>query len=171
LQAPATQLLAVMPQLVHAAPPVPHADEVVGVVHVDPEQQPVEHVDELHPLQTPPAHVPAPQFEHTPPPDPQVPAVLPGWQALPKQHPVAHELALQMHVPPEQTWPDEQAAPPPQVHVPVPEQPSAWAPQLTHAEPLVPQEEDDVVVMHVGPAQQPVGHDAGSQTHAPPEHI
>jgi hypothetical protein len=72
VQTPAAeQPLAVMPQLVQAAPFVPHADADVGVVQVDPEQQPVAQVAELHPVQTPPEHVPGRQFEHTPPPDPQ----------------------------------------------------------------------------------------------------
>jgi hypothetical protein len=44
----------------------------------------------------------------------------------------------------------------------------ASGPQFTHAEPPVPQEEDDLVVMQVAPEQHPLGHDAGSQTHAPP---
>ena len=80
VQTPAAeQPLAVMPQLVQAAPFVPHADADVSVVQVDPEQQPVGQVAELHPVQTPPEHVPGRQLVHAAPPDPQTPGVLPGW--------------------------------------------------------------------------------------------
>jgi hypothetical protein len=163
----------VMPQLLHAAPSVPHAEDV-GVVHVDPEQQPDGQVPEPHPLQTPPVQVSGlGQLEHMPPPDPQSPGVLPGWHCpMESQHPEGHEVELQTHLAPEQTWPVEQAVPPPHVHFPVAEQPSAVLPQLTQTEAPIPQAEADGTVHvepGVDPEQQPLGHDPGSQRHTPPE--
>ena len=78
LQEPPTQLSALMPQLVQAPPPVPHAEGVGGDVQVDPEQQPTGQLDELHPVHTPPEHDPGLQSEHVAPPVPQSPGVLPG---------------------------------------------------------------------------------------------
>ena len=43
-------------------------------------------------------------------------------------------------------------------------------PQLTHAAPPVPQAAVVGGAVHVDPEQQPLGHDAASQTQWPPEH-
>jgi len=171
LQTPPGQLSAVMPQLVHAAPFVPHADAVGGEVHVDPEQQPEAQVPEPHPLHTPPVHVSGlGQLEQAAPPVPQSIVELPGWH-LPEesQHPVGHELALQTQVPPEQTWPVAHAAPPPHLHCPPTVQVSAVLPQLTHDAPATPQEATVGGLVQLDPVQQPSGHDVELQTHSPPE--
>jgi len=165
----------VMPQLLQPAPSVPHAVDV-GDVQVDPEQQPDGQVPEPHPLQTPPVQVSGlGQLEHMPPPDPQSLGMLPGWHCpMESQHPVGHELGLQMQLPPEQTWPVEQALPPPHVQVPVDEQPSAVLPQSTQTEAPIPHEVTDGarhVEPGVDPEQQPVGHEVGLQRHTPPEQI
>jgi hypothetical protein len=160
-----------VPQFVHAAPFVPQAAAVGGEVHVEPEQQPDGQVVDVHPVQTPPEHVPGLQLAHMAPPVPHSLLAFPGSHTFPWQQPVHPEVALQTHAPPEQIWPVEQAAPPPHVHVPVAEQPSPVLPQLTHADPLAPQFEPDVGVTQAPPAQQPLGHDVESQTHAPPWQI
>ncbi len=104
-----------------------------------------------------------------PPFAPQAAVVVPGWQVVPWQQPVGQDVASQMHLPPEHTWPLPQAFPPPQVQLPLAEQPSPVVPQLAQVAPCVPHAVADGVV-HVLPEQQPVGHDAASQTHWPPEH-
>jgi len=168
LHTPPTQLSAVRPQLVQAAPPVPHAEEFGGDVQVDPEQQPDGQVVEPHPLHTPPEHVSGLGQElQVAPPEPQSPTVLPGWHLLLlSQHPEGHELELQTHLPPEQTCPDAHALPPPHVHAPPGEHPSAALPQSTQDEPLAPHEVT-VGTAQLDPEQQPVEHDAESQMHAP----
>ncbi len=96
--------------------------------------------------------------------------MLPGSHVVPPwQQPVGQDAASQMHLPPEHTWPLPHAAPPPQVQLPLVEQPSPVVPQLAHVAPFVPHAIADGVV-HVVPEQQPVGQDAESQTHFPPEH-
>jgi hypothetical protein len=96
--------------------------------------------------------------------------VSPGWHVVPPwQQPVGHEVASQMHLPPEHTWPLPHAAAPPHVQAPLVEQPSPVVPQSVHMPPAVPHAMAEGVV-HVVPVQQPVGHDAMSHTHLPPEH-
>ncbi len=106
---------------------------------------------------------------HVPPLPPHAPVVLPGWHVLPWQHPVEHEAASQMHLPLEHTCPLPHAVLPPQVQAPVTEQPSPVVPQFVHIAPPVPQAIAEGVV-HVVPEQQPLGHDAASQTQLPPLH-
>jgi len=172
LHPPARQPSAWMPQFVHAPPPVPHAEGVGGDVQVDPEQQPEEQFDELHPLQAPALHVCGlGHIAHAAPPEPQSPGVLPGSHLLlASQHPIGHELAVHLQLPPEHAWPGAQAPPAPHVQVPAAEQPSAVLPQLTHAPPLVPHADVVGGVVQVDPEQQPLGHDPESQTHTPPLH-
>ena len=155
---------------VHAAPSIPqvmNADRA----HVEPEQQPVAQLVDVHPLQVPEdvqvcglGH-----DSHVPPPLPQALVVSPFWHTpLASQQPVGHEVASQTHLPLEHTCPAAQAAPPPQVHLPALEQESAVMPQATHADPSGPHAET-LGAAHVVPAQQPPGHDDALQTHAPPE--
>jgi hypothetical protein len=80
---------------------------------------------------------------------------------------VGHDVTLQTQAPFEQISPAPHAAPPPQVHAPDAEQPSAVVPQVLHVAPSVPQVEA-VGGWQSVPVQQPVGHEAASQTHAPP---
>jgi hypothetical protein len=82
-QLPPTHWFAVMPQFWHAAPFVPHAEGVGGEVQVGPEQHPDGQVAELHPVQTPPEHVPGLQFAHSAPPVPQALLPFPPWQTFP----------------------------------------------------------------------------------------
>lgn len=106
---------------------------------------------------------------HAPPLAPHAAVVLPGWHVLPWQQPVGHEAASQTHLPLEHACPLPQAVLPPQVQAPLAEQPSPVVPQLVHVAPLVPQAIADGVV-HVVPEQQPLAHEAASQTHLPPAH-
>ena len=105
------------------------------------------------------------QSTHWMPPVPQVvvPEVL---QVLPLQQPVEHELASQMHWPPEQRCPEPQCWPLP-VHPQVPEKQVSplVAEQSTHAAPLAPQALLPEV-WQAPPLQQPV-QELESQTHAP----
>jgi hypothetical protein len=165
----------VEPQAVHDAPPVPQV-LVEAASQWTPEQQPFGHDVASHthapfeqccpvPHAAPPphAHVPPlpqpsplePQLVHAPPSVPHAPA--PGvTHVVPEQHPVGHELALHTQAPPTQACPVPQAALPPQVHVPLDEQPSALAPHAMQAPPLAPQAVAEGVT-HVVPEQHPFG--------------
>jgi hypothetical protein len=170
VQAPvAEQPSAVMPQLLHVAPPVPQA-AAEGMVQVVPEQQPPGQLAALQPLHAPMLQVwPVGHIVQLPPAAPHALGSVPGWHVLPWQHPFGHDVASQAHVPPEQTCPLAHAVPPPHVQAPLAEQPSAVEPQLTHAAPAAPHALVAVPGRHALPWQHPVGHDAGSQTHLPPE--
>jgi hypothetical protein len=110
-----------MPQLVHAAPPVPHSEPVVGVTHVVPLQQPLGHEVALHtqapPEQTCPAphsgplpHMQTPLDEHVLATEPQATQALPPMphnetrggdtHVAPEQHPVGQDAASHTQVPP-----------------------------------------------------------------------
>jgi hypothetical protein len=87
-------------QLVHAAPPLPHAVFEVPATHVVPEQHPLGHVDALQGGGA--AHawfvhtsLEAVQFWHAVPPDPQAVGCVPMTQTLPEQQPDAHVDGLQ----------------------------------------------------------------------------
>jgi hypothetical protein len=119
---------------------------VTELAHMPPEQvRPAVQAAPPPHVQAPAAEQPsavAPQVTHDAPPAPQAAEAVPGWQRVPSQQPPPHcpgPEQLLAHMPPEQTLPIEQAAAPPHVQVPVAEQPSALLPQLTHAEPPVPQ--------------------------------
>jgi hypothetical protein len=84
---------------VHAAPPVPQV-EIDGVLHVEPEQQPVGHVVE-QPVQTPALQLlPPPHAAHAAPPEPHATSLLPGSQMLPAQHPLGQLVPLHTQAPP-----------------------------------------------------------------------
>jgi len=54
-----------------------------------------------------------------PPSGPQVACEVPGtWHTLPWQQPVVHEVASQMHMPPEQRWPAAHGALVPHMQLP-----------------------------------------------------
>ncbi len=109
--------------VVHIAAPVPHADTLGVAVQTLPVQHPEPHEFASHvqtrlthscpgPHAAPAPHVQAPAIEHPSPVDPHVPHMVPAGahavaevsvQTLPAQHPDGHEVALQLHVPPEQT--------------------------------------------------------------------
>jgi hypothetical protein len=88
-----------------ATAPTPHVMNADGW-HVEPEQQPIAQLVDVHPLQAPPGvqvcglgH-----DSHAPPPLPQSLVVLPFWQTpLASQQPVGQDVALQTHLLPEQT--------------------------------------------------------------------
>ena len=84
---------------------------------------------------------------------------------VPLQQPVAHEVASQMHWLLKQREPVPQAAPVPQRHAPPPQLFAVVVSQVMHMEPLPPHWVGETAVMHVVPAQQPVGHEVASQTH------
>ncbi len=69
-------------------------------MHVVPEQQPLGH-DTEQIGQTPAVQVPEPQVVHAAPPAPHAAFVVPGTQLVPWQQPV-HEAGSQTHAPPEQ---------------------------------------------------------------------
>jgi hypothetical protein len=85
------------------APPVPQAVGD-GVVHVVPEQHPLGQLEALQPLHDPLLQVsPVGHMVHMPPAAPHALGLVPGRHELPWQHPVGHDMASQMHWPPEQT--------------------------------------------------------------------
>jgi hypothetical protein len=147
------------------------------VVHVAPEQHPVLHVAESHPVHTFAMHDPFEgQLWQAAPPEPQLFASTLSTQAAPLQHPVQVDPS-QTHLPPAQCCPVAHTRPPPHVQTPVDEHPSPTVTPATtqeswHAEPFAPHAVPVVGVTHAGglPWQQPFGHDVGSQMHAPPEH-
>ncbi len=96
------------------------------------------------------------QSVHEPPPVPQ--AIDEGVvQTLFWQQPVGHEVASHTHLPPVHSCPVAHAVAPPQVQLPLAEQPSAVEPQLVHEAPAVPQAVEDVGSLQVLPEQHPVG--------------
>lgn len=165
--APRAQLSERPSQAMQAAPAVPHA-LVDGVAHVAPEQQPLAQLVALQLVHTPLAHVPpVPQFAHAVPPVPHAVALLPARQLVPLQQPL-QEVASQTHAPPTQCWPAPQAGPVPQRQAPVASQAlEVSGSQVRHCAPGAPHALAERVVQ-VDPAQQPVGHEVASQTHAPP---
>jgi len=151
-----------MSHAVQAAPAAPH-EASEGGRHVLPEQQPVAQLA-AQPPQVPPVHAPPSQASHARPAAPQVASSSPVRHVEPLQQP-AHESASQRQVPATHRCPAAHAGPGPQAQAPVVEQRSARrVSQLMHAPPPVPQEAS-VGVMHVVPAQQPLGQLVGSHTH------
>ena len=86
---------------------------------------------------------------------------------MPAQQPFGHDVPSQTQTPPLQRWPAPQGGPlAPQAQVPFGRQRSAFAPQVVHAPPPVPQLPTPAVRQLV-PEQQPLAHDTPSQTQAP----
>lgn len=153
-------------QATHAAPEAPHA-VVLGVVHVEPAQQPVVHVVE-HPEQEPPTQLwPLGHAVHAPPMVPQVVALAVWHVPLASQQPVGHEAALQTHAPPTQALPAPHAAPVPQWQLPPEQESLVAASHAVHAAPPVPHA---VVsgVLQTSPAQQPLAQEVAVHLQAPP---
>ena len=169
VHAPAVQPSALAPQDEHAPPLAPHAP-TVGVVHVDPEQHPLGHVVPLQPAQAPALqNWFEGQFAHTAPPEPHMPWALPGSHVDPLQQP-PHDVLSHTQVPPRQRCPVEQASPPPHVHAPAEEHPSAVAPHAWHCKPPVPHAGPVGGEVQTFPVQHPWEHEVAVQTHTPLEH-
>ena len=171
VQAPAgEQPSAFAPHALHAPPFAPHAI-AEGLTHIEPEQQPLGQVVELHPAQLPALQTCGEGHDwHAAPPAPQTPATLPGSHVVPEQHPL-HELPSHTQAPPWQCCPVEHAGPAPQVHVPEPEQPSPVVPQSLQVDPFVPHAAPVGGSAQTLPVQQLIGHDAALQRQAPPLQI
>lgn len=121
---PLEQVSEWLSQLTHPPPAGPHAVIEGVVVHVAPEQHPVLHVAESHPVHTFAMHDPFEgQTWQAAPPEPQWFASTLSTHASPLQHPVQVDPS-QMHLPPEQCCPVAHTGPPPHVQVPVIEHPS-----------------------------------------------
>jgi hypothetical protein len=124
--------------------------------------------------QTPPdVHVSAvmPHAAQVPPPVPHCPGEVGLTHDVPLQQPVAHDAALQMHDPPEHTWPAPHSGPEPHSQAPLAEHPLARAPlHALHVAPSVPQRVRVGGDMHTAPSQQPEGHDVELHTQTPPAH-
>ena len=177
--------VSVGPHAVHVEPAVPHAP-ADGTVHALFLQQPFGHdaASQVHtPLRhcwpcahgafPPHAHVPLAhesvaiglQVAHMPPAPPQ--ALEEGAVHTPfAQHPFGHEAASQTHAPLLHSCPAAHAALVPHSHAPATQPVDALGLQAMHELPFVPHAVfDDVVQTPL--AQQPFGHDAALQTHAP----
>lgn len=165
--APATQPSERPSHATQAAPAVPHA-LCEGVAHVVPEQQPLAQLVALQLAHAPLAHVPpAPQLAHAVPPVPHAVALLPARQLVPLQQP-SHEVASHTQAPPTQCWPAAHAGPLPQRQAPVASHVlEIRGSQTRHCAPGAPHDAAERVV-HVEPAQHPVGHDVASHTQLPP---
>jgi hypothetical protein len=193
LQAPAEEQLSARSgvQAVHMPPLDPHATSDTGVVQLAPWQQPLGHDVASH-VQTPAAQCwPGPHAAPTPhlqtPSETQVSdwivlhltQVAPlaphasderALHAVPAQQLLGHDVASHTQSPPTHSWPGAHAALPPHSHLPVTEQAFALdESHAAHALPPMPHVESDDA-WHCDPAQQPSGHEASSQTHAPPTH-
>lgn len=162
---PAAHRSAVDPHEKQAPPPTPHWAVVAGA-QVVPVQHPLGQVLARHAGQLPALHASGAQLWHAAPPEPQAPLALPAWQVEPEQQP-AHEVLSQTHCPARQCCPAAHGGPPPQVHAPAGEQPSAVFLQSLHAKPTGPQAADVVGDVQVVPAQHPPGQEAALQMHAP----
>jgi hypothetical protein len=145
-------------QSTHAAPIEPHAPVACGVHRpVVALQQPIGHELPSHthapPMQCCPLvhcapvvpHWQVPEAEqlsasvalhitHCTPLVPQLPSER-GMQVLPLQQLLGHEVESHLQVAAEHSWPEAQAAAPPQVHTPADEQPSAVASHGAHCWP------------------------------------
>src|SRR5262245_31736592 len=103
-----------------------------------------------------PWHISAPgQATQAAPPVPQFCFAVPGSQVVPLQHPVEQLVALQTQAPLTHCWPMAHGAPMPQAHIPIELHVSDWMPQLTQADPAIPQVLTDLE-LQVDPAQQPL---------------
>jgi hypothetical protein len=152
-------------QVTQAAPPSPQV-VLDGAAQVEPEQQPPGQLVVLQSLQTPPPQMRPAQFWQTAPPLPQLLLLVPARQVVPEQHPLGHEVRSQTQAPLTQRWPVAHGAPVPHWQVPVAEQRSAPAPQLTQALPVTPQVAA-AAGLQVVPAQQPLRHESASQMQMP----
>lgn len=193
LHAPLRQRSAVaLGQLAHAPPSAPQlvAPIAPGSTQAPAEQHPVGHdcgVQVHVPLtQTSPAPHTLPLAPQRQTPDAQVSVV--GGQVVhwlpaapqrvasvavthwpPVQQPVGQLVTSHTQLPATQRWPAAHAAPAPQRQAPL-AQPSAPAPQSTHAPPLLPHFAGLVLVMHCAPSQQPLVQLVASHTQALPTH-
>jgi hypothetical protein len=104
LQSPLVHVSVVAGHWVQPPPAVPHSAAVAGMVHAEPEQQPVGHDCASHDGHVCPLHEPGRQLSHVAPPEPQLSSSVPGQQVEPLQHPVAHDDGPQRHMPLEQYW-------------------------------------------------------------------
>ena len=121
----------------------------------------------LQAVQLPPAHAsPALQVEQAEPPAPHAVGAVPVWETFAWQHP-AQLAELQMQAPATHASPAPQGAFVPHLQLPPPQLSLVSASHVPHAPPLVPQLAL-LGVLQVLPAQQPVGHEVASHTHAPP---
>jgi hypothetical protein len=175
-------------QLEHAPPPVPHAavwspawqtlpaQQPVGQLaalhtHAPPTQRwPAPHAAELPHMQAPPAQLSAEaglQAVQVAPSMPHCAAVgLTHWSPL--QQPLAQLVGSQTHAPPLQRWPAAQAAPPPQVQVPLVQPSVALVRQDAHTAPPMPHWVS-VRVWHTPSKQHPLGQWPAEQpVHVPP---
>jgi hypothetical protein len=179
----------VEPHGLQADPPLPHAALDVPARQVVPEQQPVE---QDVPLQThaPPTHAwPLPhgafvphlqappeqrsefadaQVLHAPPPVPQADVDC-GSHTLPLQQPVGHDVALHTQLPPTQACPMAHCWPEPQLQLPPAQESARPDAQPMHVAPLPPHWVV-VGIVHVVPAQHPLGHEVALHTQAPLTH-
>jgi hypothetical protein len=98
--------------------------EVLIVLHVEPEQQPLGQLNTSQPAQAPETQLAA-QVWQASPALPHAAAVLPAMHTLPEQHPVGQERPSQTQAPPRQRCPAPHDDPDPQTQAPLAEQPSA----------------------------------------------
>lgn len=173
-------------QATHTAPAGPQADSD-GVVHVDPEQQPVGHEvasqpqpPSLHVLPAghaepvPHRHSPAAQLSvvsgeqatQTSPPVPQLASPL-GLQVTPSQQPLGHEVASHTQLPPRHRCPAAHAGPVPHAQAPPTQASANTGSQAMQAAPAVPHATEEGS-LHIEPEQQPVGHPAAQVSQTPP---
>ncbi len=191
-QEPAAHRSVVGGQTAHIAPPDPHAEAEVDVVHVVPLQHPDAHDVESQ-THAPAKHrCPAPQLGlvphrhdpsaehasavvasqavHAEPATPHAATVLARQACVPSQHPAAQVVALQappVHTPAVHVWAAPHAGPLPHRQLPEVEHLSAMVGEQTaQVTPLGAQWVIDRAVQ-VAPLQQPVVHEVASQTHAP----
>jgi hypothetical protein len=157
----------------HATASVPHVPKD-GVSQSAPEQHPLAQFAVVHPVHEPPTQFWFPGHAlHVEPPEPhwEFDSLVTQATGLVVQQPVGHEVLLHWHVPPTHSRPAAHAAPPPQVHAPVPEQPSAFEPHAMQVEPDAPHAAAVVGETHAWLAEQhPLGHDVELHTHVPPLH-
>lgn len=189
---PATQLSERRSHATQAAPLVPHA-VTAGTVHVDPWQQPAGQLAASQPTQTPleqrwlPLHAtPAPhphvplvqvslvrgsQAAHCAPAVPHAAAVGIVVHTLLEQHPLGHVAAEQggaTQLPPTHWVPPVQGGLEPHLQAPIAQVSAVFELHIAQTAPPVPHFATVGTVVQLPCAQQPVGHEVASQTHAPP---
>jgi hypothetical protein len=176
------------PQSEHADPPAPHALAAVPVWQTFPWQQPLQlaalqmqapatqarpgpHAGPLPHVQAPAAQPSAFSASHALQAAPDAPQVVVEsvLQMLPEQQPLAHEVAPHTHAPPTHRCPAPHEGPVPQAHAPPLQVSALVASQVAQPPPAVPHALT-VGAVHTLPAQQPLGHEVASHTHAPPTH-
>lgn len=153
-----------------AAPPVPQSAAVGAATQVEPLQQPLAQFEALQPAHTWAVQLWPPQDAQTAPFLPHSVLSVPALHCpVPSQQPPEQLVESQTQLPPTQRCPAAQAAPAPHAQAPVVQR-SDFASQAAQPVPAAPQA---VIVwlagaMQVEPLQQPLGHEAAVQTHAPP---